>query len=70
MTDKHNIFDLKEIGKRAAQEAEKEIIKATLQQTRWNRKEAAKLLRVSYKAILYKIQQYRLESVNEFDEKS
>jgi len=69
MIDKRNMFNLKEIGKRAAQEAEKEIIKATLQHTRWNRKEAARLLRVSYKAILYKIQQYQLESVNEFDEK-
>ena len=54
-------FDLKEIGKKAAQEAEKEIITATLKLTHWNRKKAAKLLKVSYKALLYKIQQYRIE---------
>ena len=51
---------LKELGKRAAETAEKEIIQNVLQETHWNRKEAAKLLRVSYKALLYKIQKYRL----------
>ncbi len=54
-------FNLKEIGKRAAEEAEKEIIRATLNETRWNRKNAAKLLNISYKALLYKIQKYRME---------
>jgi len=53
-------YDLKEIGKRAAEEAEKSIIQTTLQKTHWNRKEAAHLLRVSYKALLYKIQKYHL----------
>jgi two-component system response regulator AtoC len=53
-------FDLKELGKRAAETAESEIIQTTLQETHWNRKEAAKLLCVSYKALLYKIQKYRL----------
>jgi two-component system response regulator AtoC len=56
-------FDLKEAGKRAAEIAEREIIQATLQDTHWNRKEAAKLLRVSYKALLYKIQKYRLDEL-------
>ncbi len=56
------IFNLKEVGKRAAELAERELIEATLQQTRWNRKEAAKLLRISYKALLYKVDRYGLES--------
>jgi transcriptional regulator with PAS, ATPase and Fis domain len=56
-------FDLKEVGKRAAEVAEKEIIQNTLQETHWNRKQAAKLLRVSYKALLYKIQKYDLDSI-------
>ncbi|MDI7259207.1 MAG: sigma-54 dependent transcriptional regulator [Thermodesulfobacteriota bacterium] len=56
-------FDLKEVGKRAAEIAEREIIKATLQETHWNRKEAARLLQVSYKALLYKIQKYNLQQV-------
>lgn len=54
------VFNLKEVGKKAAEQAEKELIEATLQQTRWNRKEAAKLLRTSYKALHYKIQKYHL----------
>jgi len=56
------IFNLKEVGKKAAELAERELIEATLQQTRWNRKEAAKLLRISYKALLYKVDKYGLES--------
>ena len=56
-------INLKEIGKRAAESAEKEVIQNTLQETHWNRKEAAKLLRVSYKALLYKIQKYRLDEL-------
>ena len=62
-------FNLKEIGKKAAQEAEKEIIQTTLQHTHWNRKKAAQLLKVSYKALLYKIQQYQLEGISTFEEK-
>jgi two-component system, NtrC family, response regulator AtoC len=54
------IINLKEVGKRAAEAAEKEVIRNTLQETHWNRKVAAKLLRVSYKALLYKIEKYRL----------
>ena len=57
------IINLKEVGKKAAEAAEKEVIRDTLQETHWNRKEAAKLLRVSYKALLYKIQKYRLDEI-------
>jgi len=53
-------FCLKELGKKAAETAEKEVIQNVLQETHWNRKEAAKALRVSYKALLYKIEKYRL----------
>jgi transcriptional regulator with PAS, ATPase and Fis domain len=56
-------LNLKEVGKRAAEIAEKEIIQSTLQETHWNRKRAAQLLRVSYKALLYKIQKYRLDDL-------
>ena len=38
--------------------AEKEVIQNVLQETRWNRKEAAKILHISYKALLYKIRKY------------
>jgi len=50
-------FSLKKVGKMAAQEAEKQLILDTLLQTRWNRKKAADLLDISYKALLYKIKQ-------------
>ena len=56
-------FNLKDVGKKAAEVAEKEIIQSTLRETHWNRKQAAKLLRVSYKALLYKIQKYHLDDL-------
>jgi len=57
------VVDLKQIGKKASEIAEKEVIQKTLLETHWNRKEAAKILRVSYKALLYKIQKYRLDEI-------
>ena len=56
-----NSGSLKEIARNAAREAEREIIYRTLQQTRWNRREAADLLGVSYKALLYKIKEADLD---------
>ena len=50
-------IDLKAISKRAAQVAEKRVIERVLQQTRWNRKEAAERLQISYKALLYKMKE-------------
>jgi DNA-binding NtrC family response regulator len=50
-------ISLKKAGKLAAQEAEKDLILGTLMETRWNRKKAAALLDISYKALLYKIKQ-------------
>jgi two-component system response regulator AtoC len=49
--------DLKSIAKRAAQLAEKRVIQRVLHQTRWNRKEAAERLQISYKALLYKMKE-------------
>ena len=46
---------LKEVKKRAVQEAERKLISAVLAETGWNRKRAAKILQISYKALLYKI---------------
>lgn len=46
---------LLEIGRRAAMQAEREAIERVLAQTRWNRRQAAKLLKVSYKALLNKL---------------
>ena len=52
-----NGIDLKAISRRAAQLAEKRVIERVLQQTRWNRKEAATRLQISYKALLYKMKE-------------
>jgi two-component system, NtrC family, response regulator AtoC len=46
---------LKEIAKRAALEAEKAVLREVLDRVRWNRAEAARILKISYKALLYKI---------------
>ena len=51
---------LKEIGKRAASLAEREAILQVLNHTRWNRRKAAVILGISYKALLYKIRDYGL----------
>ena len=52
---------LKDIARNAAREAERTMIFRTLQQTRWNRREAAELLGISYKALLYKIKEAKFD---------
>jgi two-component system response regulator AtoC len=49
---------LKSVARTAKDEAEAQAIMHALEQTNWNRKQAAALLQVSYKALLYKIRQY------------
>lgn len=46
---------LLEIGRRAAMQAEREAIERVLAQTRWNRRQAARILKISYKALLNKL---------------
>ncbi len=52
---------LREVGRRAAQEAERETIGQMLHYTDWNRKQAARLLGISYKTLLQKIRDCGLE---------
>lgn len=52
---------LKEVKKKAVQEAESKLISAVLKETGWNRKRAAKILQISYKALLYKIKELDLD---------
>src|SRR6202521_407539 len=49
---------LKSLSRNAKDEAEAEAIARALDETNWNRKQAAALLKISYKALLYKIRQY------------
>ncbi len=55
-------YSLKSVGKEAASQAEKDLIRNILYQTHWNRKRAAELLQISYKALLYKIKKYDLNN--------
>lgn len=50
-------MSLKDIGKRAAMLAERDAMLAMLQRTAWNKRKAANRLRISYKALLYKIKE-------------
>ena len=49
---------LKSLARGAKDEAEAQAITRALEQTNWNRKQAAVILQISYKALLYKIRQY------------
>lgn len=55
------ISDLKSVARSAMSEAEAVAIARALNRTRWNRKRAAEMLDISYKALLYKIKQYDLD---------
>ena len=57
-------YSLKEISRTAAREAERELILKMLTQTRWNRKETAEILGISYKALLYKIKENGLDKAS------
>ncbi len=55
---------LKGLARSAKDEAEAEAIAKALEETNWNRKQAAVLLQISYKALLYKIRQYGIAQQN------
>jgi two-component system, NtrC family, response regulator AtoC len=55
-------ISLKDIARQAARDAERVAIKEVLDRVRWNRAKAARLLQISYKALLYKIVQCGLVS--------
>ena len=54
-------LSLKEISRRAVVEAEREVIARALEQCRWNRVKTAKMLKISYRALLYKIKDMGLK---------
>jgi len=59
--DNPESVDLKEVSRRAALMVEKNMIIKTLRKTSWNKWRAAKELRVSYKTLLTKIEQYEIK---------
>jgi two-component system response regulator AtoC len=55
---------LREIAKEAARKAEREVILRTLEMTRWNKAKTARILNISYKALLYKIKDCGIEQAS------
>src|SRR5437667_103261 len=51
---------LKEVAGHAAEVAEKEVVLRMLEETGWNRKESARRLRISYKALRNKLKKWQL----------
>jgi two-component system, NtrC family, response regulator AtoC len=51
----HESFSLKKVKKETINIIEKKVISHVLNQTGWNRKKASEILKISYPAILYKI---------------
>jgi transcriptional regulator with PAS, ATPase and Fis domain len=52
---------LLKVGAQAAEEAERQLLRRTLAETGWNRKEAASMLQVSYKALLNKLKKWEVD---------
>ena len=64
--DLHELNDLstlslKKVRKRAMDKVEKEVIAYVLDKTGWNRSKATKILKISYKTLLYKIKDLGIE---------
>jgi len=57
----HQPLFLKEVGAHAAEQAERELVLRTLEQTNWNRKHAARILNISYKALRNKLKRWNLQ---------
>jgi DNA-binding NtrC family response regulator len=53
---------LRSLLQNVKEEAERNAIGLALQKTGWNRKAAARLLKTSYRTVLYKIEQYQMSS--------
>jgi len=53
--DANGRLNLKAIARQAARDAERQVIADMLERVHWNRAKAARLLQISYKALLYKI---------------
>jgi two-component system response regulator AtoC len=60
-SDENEIIPLKLAAKEASVKAEREMILKALRGTNWNKKRAAHLLQISYKALLYKIKECGIE---------
>jgi two-component system response regulator AtoC len=58
------VLPLRNIAKAAIRELERNVILEALQQNHWNRRKAAQALKISYRALIYKIQEAGLSRRN------
>jgi two-component system, NtrC family, response regulator AtoC len=65
-TDTANSTSLKSLVRNIRSEAEQKAIRMALEKTGWNRKAAAQLLEVSYRTLLYKIEQYEIRAAETY----
>ena len=61
-----SLNSLKSLVQSVRFEAERNAIATALEKTGWNRKAAARLLKVSYRTLLYKIEQYHMTSAETY----
>jgi two-component system response regulator AtoC len=61
---------LKEITRRAVRQVERQVIEKALHATGWNRKRAAKMLRISYRAFLYKLEEAAISCPSAVEEQA
>jgi two-component system response regulator AtoC len=59
---KEDKMSLKDVGYRAAEQAEKELVIRVLEETAWNRKQAARRLNICYKALLNKLKRWQIDN--------
>jgi DNA-binding NtrC family response regulator len=59
---KEDSMSLKDVGTRAAETAEKELVLRVLEETSWNRKQAARRLNICYKALLNKLKRWQIDN--------
>ena len=53
-------FSLKKFKKQAVDRVERQVIRHVLDKTNWNRSKASKILKISYKTLLYKISELKI----------
>ncbi|MEZ2345547.1 sigma-54 interaction domain-containing protein [Terriglobus sp. RCC_193] len=56
-----NVNEMRSIVRDFKDQTESRLIQRALEEARWNRRQAALALRISYRTLLYKIDQYRLK---------
>jgi len=59
---KEDKMSLKDVGSRAAEQAERELVLKVLEETAWNRKQAARRLNICYKALLNKLKRWQIDN--------